>query len=190
MTKNSSELGHYKVAICSAAVYIQVVGQGNMNNCGPLQDFVRQQIEQGIQEFYFDLKSCKGFDSTFMGLLVGFRSNASSTDDSFDDWDDDFSESQSDLSSSSMRIYMINTDSAHRKLLEEVGIDNVVEISENQHPCPEVINLTKLNPTSSTAQQHLKRVVQAHRNLIQANKKNEKTFGSFLKMIKQELQKE
>lgn len=195
MTKNSSELGHYLVAICQGAAYIRVVGQGNMNNCGPLQSFVDQQRQLGIHELYFDLKDCKGFDSTFMGLLIGFRSaEEAKGPDAFDD--DDWGvpsrssapgSAEDSASQEGARVYLVNSSSAHQKLLGEVGIDHLVEVSNRRIPCPESMNLLRLTPQVSSTEAHLGRVLKAHQNLIQANKKNESEFGTFLRMVQQEL---
>ncbi len=59
------------VARAGATVYIRVVGVGNLASAPALFDFAERQRAEGYREFVFDLAECRGFDSSFMGTIVG-----------------------------------------------------------------------------------------------------------------------
>ncbi len=52
-------------------VYARVVGRGTFQNSQPLRRFALGKIDQGHEEFVFNLGLCQGMDSTFLGVLVG-----------------------------------------------------------------------------------------------------------------------
>ncbi|MCX7806169.1 MAG: hypothetical protein N3A38_13410 [Planctomycetota bacterium] len=59
------------VARAGTTVYIRVLGVGNLATAPALFDFAERQRADGYREFVFDLAECRGFDSSFMGTIVG-----------------------------------------------------------------------------------------------------------------------
>lgn len=52
-------------------VLLRVVGLGNMQTAPALAAFAEGEQADGCRRFIFDLVECRGFDSTFMGCMVG-----------------------------------------------------------------------------------------------------------------------
>ena len=67
-----------------------------MNNSVAFQQFANHLLAQGYPKFIFDLASCDGFDSTFMGIVLGIRQ-------------------------AGRLVVIVNTSAMHRKTLGEVG---------------------------------------------------------------------
>ena len=63
--------GEFFVATTDDVVLTRIVGLGTMNNSVAFQQFVDHLLAQGYPKFVFDLASCDGFDSTFMGIVLG-----------------------------------------------------------------------------------------------------------------------
>ena len=59
------------VAVDGTTSYVHVVGRGTFKLGPQLREFCAKVQEQGVIRFVFDLRSCLGMDSTFMGVLAG-----------------------------------------------------------------------------------------------------------------------
>lgn len=56
-------------------VLLRVVGLGNMQTAPILAAFTDEEFSAGCRNFIFDLSACRGFDSTFMGCMVGLATS-------------------------------------------------------------------------------------------------------------------
>lgn len=199
MIHSSDSQGHYLVTANLGAVYVRVVGLGSMNNCFSLQDFLQDLKTKGYAQFIFDLKECRGFDSTFMGVLIGLAgqarslsSDAESSDSSEETTEAETAEAAdaSRESSASVaderRVIIVNCGDEQRKLLQSVGVDRVVRVCDQFVSFPE-IKLTRLKGQQVGVEQQLKRIVKAHQDLIELDSANEEKFGAFLNLVKTEL---
>lgn len=149
----------YKVARSKDAVYIRVVGMGNMNNSATVKDFAERMGREGWKRFVIDLAECRGVDSTFMGILVSLRDG----------------------------LVVVNAGAHCRKQLESVGLHRLLKIQEGQTPVPEGLALCDLPDADVDSITRLKLIMKAHQDLIAIDKANEAKFGAFLKDLAKNL---
>ncbi len=160
-SKPGSSQGQFLVAIQDGVVYSRVVGLGTMNNSIAFQRFVGHVGDEGFERFIFDLSSCTGFDSTFMGILLGVVHRGG-------------------------RVVLVNTSPRHVRILSEVGIDTVVRIREGQTVLP-AIPLQKLDQKPIQQEARLRAILQAHENLVRHDPRNAEKFDAFVRLMRKEL---
>lgn len=178
MTTPSSHPCHYLVATSSGCAYVRVVGLGSMLTCPPLREFLESLRQRGIQQFIFDLSDCVGFDSTFMGLLIGFSHAARRGDPA--------SVAGEGRVPARSRVVVVNSSAHHRKLLESVGVNRVIELCSSEVAFPE-IKLRRLKTPAVGFEQQLRQMIRSHESLIELDSSNEKKFGSFLEEVRKDL---
>ncbi|MCI0652820.1 MAG: STAS domain-containing protein [Planctomycetes bacterium] len=159
------ERGHVLATCDERAVYCRVVGLGNMNNCAPFQRFALRMQERGCREFILDFSACDGLDSTFLGVLLGIAIGNRSQ---------------------RTRVVVLNPSVTVRRVLEEVGLDHLLEVSAETVALPD-IPLEKLIPEETTADQRIGMVLEAHENLCRIEGENRRRFGEFLRLLRSEL---
>lgn len=142
-------------------VFARVVGLGTMNNCVSFKQFLDHLKERGFGKFVFDLSDCEGFDSTFMGILLGLALGRAS-------------------------VVLVNLKIAHRKLLSDVGIHRVVQLCEEPVSLPDV-DLKKLESRPVETSSRLGHVLAAHENLVRLDRRNQEKFGAFVAILREEL---
>jgi hypothetical protein len=156
--------GHFLVATTDEVAYARVVGLGTMNNTLSLKVLLEQLQGKGLQTFVFDLSECSGFDSTFMGVLLSIALGQS-------------------------EVLVVNSSSKHRKLLEEVGIHRVIKLCDEPLDLPDV-TLQKVESSPLDSRSRIRHIVAAHESLVKLDEKNERKFGTFLELLRAELEED
>ncbi len=154
-------MGHFLVASNDEVVFARVIGLGTMNNTVSLKQFLDGQRERGFRKFVFDLSKCDGFDSTFMGILLGIALREAS-------------------------VILVNLKNPQRKLLTDVGIHRVVKVCKSSVSFPDV-SMQKLESQRVETRTRLQNMIEAHDNLVQVDPRNQAKFGAFLETLRQEL---
>ena len=149
------------MATTDEVVYARVVGLGTMNNSFSFKQFLEHLREKGFRKFVFDLSDCRGFDSTFMGILLG-------------------------IALGHANVVLVNLKSELRSLLSEVGIHRVVQLCDEPVPLPDV-TLRKLEPKAVDVQSRFRHILTAHENLVRLDPRNQRKFGAFLQILRKEL---
>jgi hypothetical protein len=201
MIHSSDAQGHYLVTANLGTVYLQVVGLGSMNNCFSLQDFLHELHGKGYCQFIFDLKECRGFDSSFMGVLIGLcnrqpaetQETVGATDTAAANAaadEADVSARAADPQPVAHKVIIVNCCEDQRKLLSSVGVDRVVDLCQQpvNFPVPEA-KLSRVKQEPVGMERQLRSIVKAHQDLIQLDGANEEKFGAFLNLVRQELEK-
>jgi hypothetical protein len=160
-TTSDDRQGHFLVATSDLVAYIRVVGLGTMNNTISLKQFLEHLQERGFHRFVFDLSECSGFDSTFMGILLG-------------------------LALGQISVVVVNANRAQKKLLSEVGIHRVIRLCEDRMPPPDV-TLKRLEFSPVDHRTRTRTMLEAHENLVSLDEKNRQKFGVFLDLLRGEL---
>jgi hypothetical protein len=153
--------GHFLVAASDGAVYTRVIGLGTMNNSIAYKQFLDRLQREGYRRFIFDLSQCEGFDSTFMGILLGVALGGGS-------------------------VVVVNAGAPHRRLLGEVGIHRVVRLCEEPVELP-VIDLQRLEEGPVDPGVRLRTLRAAHENLAELDTSNQEKFALFLEELRREL---
>lgn len=163
--KNPSPKQQIKFAHCFPSVYFQVGGLANMVLANPLENTANQFLQKGYHSFFIDLKECRGMDSTFMGVLIGIATI----------------EDQKEKPT----VHIIHANTHNQKLLQSLGVNQVVNCVKEEIPVPENFELLEILPQQP--QQKIALIQKAHEKLVEIDPKNEEKFGNFLKLLKQEM---
>ena len=161
---SKSGKGFFLVATSDDIVFAQVVGLGTMNNSIGFQQFIVNLPEKERRKFIFDLSQCDGFDSTFMGILLG-------------------------ISREAKLVVLVNTLEEHSRILGEVGIDKFVQLCDSPLELPE-IELQRLESSAVSQNERQRVVLNAHENLVQLDSRNKEKFGQFVDLLRGELGEE
>lgn len=152
--------GRFLVAVSGNVVFARVLGLATMQNSVSFKEFLERVQEEGYRKFVLDLDECPGFDSTFMGILLGLALRQGS-------------------------VVLVNVKAPLRKLLEDVGIHCVVTICEHAMPFPEAaMQELDLKVDGGSWVRH---VLAAHESLVRHDRRNEAKFGAFLDDLRREL---
>jgi anti-anti-sigma regulatory factor len=144
--------GSFRIARSKDAIYVRVIGLGNMNNSVTFKDFADRMQQEGYRAFVVDLADCRGVDSTFMGILLGLRD----------------------------RLVVVNANAHCRKQMESIGLHRVVRIQEEAASVPPALELHELPESEADPVTRLKLIMRAHQDLIAIDRKNQDKFGAFL----------
>ena len=156
--------GHFLVATSDDIVFSRVVGLGTMNNSIGFQQFIVNLERKGDRKFIFDLSECDGFDSTFMGILLG-------------------------ISREARLVVLVNALEEHSRILGEVGIDKFLHVCHSSVELPE-IELQRLESRAVSQDERQRVVLDAHENLVRLDRRNEEEFGQFVDLLRDELGEE
>ena len=143
---------YFKVASWNENIIVKVMGYATQNNSLFFRDFVENMLKKGYRKFTVDLSSCKGMDSTFMGVLIGMVEN----------------------------VQLINTNRYHRSLLDGLGISRLLSIVKEPVSLPD-LKMVTLQETSYDPNRRLKMICDVHQHLAKLNAQNAQMFGEFLR---------
>lgn len=163
---------YFMVARTSAGIYLRVHGFGNLQNAPIFNGFAEKMMEEGQSRFVADFQPCRGIDSTFMGTLLGLSSRA---------------KEQVGQGGEDGGLVLINVGEHCRKQLSSIGLDTFLVIREAPAAPPPEIDLRRLEAKEVSANQRLALILQAHRDLVAADQRNEAKFGPFLRSILRDL---
>ncbi|MCZ6690596.1 MAG: STAS domain-containing protein [Planctomycetota bacterium] len=153
-----------RVARTKDAIFVGVVGQGNMNNSSTFRAFADRMVSSGYKNFVVDLSDCRGMDSTFLGIL--------------------FSITQGPRGDSSPEVIVVNPGNHNMKLLQGVGLDAVLKVKLDPTEVPGLA--FEILEESTDPHRRLETIRLAHQNLLLLDSKNEKQFGPFLRALTKE----
>ena len=151
----------FQVAVYKGVLCARVVGLGTQANCATFHQYLAACCDEGYRKLILDLSSCTGFDSTFMGVLIGVVQEGG-------------------------KVVLLNATAEHRRLLAEVGVDCMVQIKEGETQLPEV-PLQTLDQKPIQKKTRLRTILKAHENLVHHDPANADRFAAFLDLFRKEL---
>jgi len=154
------------VARTEDTVILRPGGLANMRLAMGMMDFTAEMLRSGYKQFVFDLGSCKGLDSTFMGAMVGLAAASQEHGGA---------------------TTVVNASTDNMELLEIVGADKFLRLRGEYKM--EEIETERLEATSPSPERRLELVKKAHENLVEIDKRNAARFGAFLRQLSSELAK-
>jgi len=157
--------GSYEVAAGRRAVYVRVHGLASMTNCLCVRDVLDRFIRSKRTFVVFDLGDCTGMDSTFMGVIAGVATQ--------------------DLNDKPVGVAIVNAPPRIVKLLESVGLTELVYVDPDPFETPEV--QFHLLEEQATEEERLQLIRTAHEHLIAISEENEKIFGPLLRAVEREM---
>jgi len=161
----SEEQGHYEVGVGRDAVYVRVVGLATMYNAACVRDFVERMLEDGYRQVVFDLASCSGMDSTFLGVLAGAATHG----------DPD----------RSPLVTVVNANAENARLLDGVGLTELIRICPSPVQPPPI--RTEALHERTREEDRLELIRSAHERLIRIDPRNEAAFGAFVRALKAQM---
>lgn len=147
-----------EVALSGSTVYVRVVGLASMHNCGSLSEFCNAVLDQEGRQVVFDLKQCKGMDSTFMGVMAGLALR---------------------YRNRPHPVVAANANALCRKLMDGLGLTHVMDARPGTVDIPNV-EAQSLRDDWTTTEERLQFIKQAHESLVEADARNREQFGPFL----------
>jgi len=165
----SASQGYYLVAASQGSFYVRVIGLAAMTNSVSLQEVLADLPRQGFRRFIFDLANCTGFDSTFMGIVVGVAHAQTAPSGAPD----------------GVAVLMVNAREEHIRLLTEVGLHRVVRVRREPIDFPPV-TLKRLEERPADPRSRIRSIIAAHENLVRLGGPNIEKFGMILETLKRE----
>lgn len=153
----------YLVKIDSCKACLEVVGRATYLNCKPVGEFFDFAQSRGCDEFFIDFSKCTGMDSTFMGMIAGLALKLAKN-------------GKPDA------VNLCSLEGRNLELIENLGLDSIVKISDCADFNSGREGLTP-NPVSKPE------ILDAHKNLIEANLANAKDFQDIVKFMQKELER-
>lgn len=144
---------------------IKVVGKGSFHNASLVKSYAEKVSDLGVNTFTIDLQECPHMDSTFMGVLAGLA------------------RVQKQSGGSSPRLVNVNPRNA--ELLLTLGLDRILQLEVSPAETPG--DLEPLHHPVSGKTEVAATMLEAHRNLIEANRENESKFQDVIKFLEDKL---
>ena len=150
-------------------VYLKPFGFATQQNSLGIPDFVSAMFRAGCNSVAFDLVSCKGMDSTYLGVIAYAamaRARGRGT-----------------------TVLVLNASEPLARQLRRIGLLPLVCLHEGSVELPADIELRRIDFLHSpkTEYQKLQKVKELHQRLAQMNERNRMLFGPFIEMLEEEL---
>ena len=159
----------YEVAVDTRTIYVRVKGLASMTNCLCVRDFIENMLDEGRRIIVMDLTECTGMDSTFMGVLAGAATYPR------------------DTGTAKIGLAVINADASLVKLLNSVGLNELVLINPRHIETPDVEYYHLA--AQGSEEERVALVHHAHQHLLKASKQNERLFGDLVHVLEAEMRK-
>ena len=155
------------VGIAGDRVCIRVHGRATHLHGQPLRDFSKEMMRQGYLRFELDLEHCAYMDSTFLGVLVGISNRLTKA------------------GAAPFRIYHLTP--RNLDLFKTLGVDRFFRIESGPATAEPSPDLYCLTPKGSSKEERADAVLEAHENLVEADKRNEPRFKELLAFLREDV---
>ncbi len=164
-------MNYYEVARWESGIYIRVHGLANRHNSHLFKDLADTLLQKSYCHFFIDLEHCKGMDSTFMGVLVGIVLYGERVHGA----------------RGKTRVMVLNASEHNDRLLASLGLQNIIEIKQEQVSLPEGTAFERLEESEFDPVRRILLIKEAHEHLASIDESNAKIFGPFLENLAREL---
>jgi len=156
-------------------VVIRVTGRGSFHNSmevRKLADAMTRGDGAGDTRFILDLEECVTMDSTFMGVLASIGLNQ--------------------LKNVGEKLAVINVNPQNMRLLKTLGLTQFMTVRETQAGTPQVSDdeFQCLIQEDASRTDRIIHMIEAHRDLCEADPSNNMRFESVLKYLNDSLKRE
>ena len=114
-----------QVGVRGPTVWVKVEGKGSFLNSGNLKEFAREMLDRGYREFVVDLADCAMMDSTFMGTMASVALRLKELGQG--------------------HLHIVHCKNRSQELLSGLGLDKIIDITNNGAQEPEYESLKKTN---------------------------------------------
>lgn len=157
--------GQIMVGAHKGIYVIKLVGDVRLNLCTSFDDFIDNMFaHDDFTDVVFDLHGTEGVDSTTLGLMAKIAIRA--------------------LERGCQKPLALSADEGIRHLLDAMGFDALIEVSDEQPELlAEIKPLTCNTPDECAARE---KVLEAHRVLMSMNENNAETFRDLVHTLERE----
>jgi len=156
----------FLVSAYSDPVVVKINGKANYLNCNSFREFIEMIIANGDRHIFIDFESCKGMDSTFLGILAGTAIKLRKL-------------------TPAGELVIGNLGERNYELICNLGLQNLLTVSKGKTEPAE--NFAALqNQEVSDA----KNILKAHENLTEANKENVAKFQDVIAFLRNQVEKQ
>lgn len=147
-------------------VQLVVNGRASFHNASPIKDFFDSMIRQGRLHFIVDLDACVGMDSTFLGILAGVGIQ---------------------LSGFKVKgeLILIHLDAKNLDSVQSLGLDQLVRVDVDDETEMVPCTYETLDSVPKAEALQAKMALEAHKNLIKANKENGEKFQDVIQFLEE-----
>ncbi len=162
MEKKSGVSGILQVAVQGSFALIRVSGRATFKQAASLKRFCLQAIDHGCDELVFDMETCCGMDSTFMGVLAGLAIHPPPGKNPPD-------------------VTVMNLSPKTHAMLSSLGLERVLACHERNADLPgdlhrrltQALHLEEMGPADDQDQgMSLNTMLQAHQHLVDVDPDN------------------
>ena len=164
-----AEQDHIEVAVIERTVYLKPFGFATQRNSLGIPDFVGAMFRAGCNSVTFDLASCKGMDSTFLGVIA--------------------EAAMARVRGRGRTVIVLNADELLARQLRRIGLLPMICLHEGQVDLPAGVELQQIDflHFPKTEYQRIQKVKELHERLAEMNERNRLLFGPFIEMLEEEL---
>ena len=156
----------YQVHDSPEKCFIRVSEKASYLNCGPLREFINDRYSSGQTNFVVDFEDCLSLDSTFLGMLVSLALKVKGNGS----------------------LSLINLRNRNLETVQNLGIHKIAIVSSERYE--DLLNLSDINSNELDDKCSQETILDAHRSLIELNKKNQKMFCDVVKFMERRLQED
>jgi anti-anti-sigma factor len=157
-------------------LWLRIDGKGSYDISPPLQRFTAQQIAAGTTHIVVDLETCTSMDSTFMGTLTGIAVRL--------------------MEHPGGRLQVLNANPRNRQLLENLGLDLILEVDREGTQWREERALVAAGLDRRVCEEapladkraNCECMIEAHENLSRAGAMNVPKFRDVIECLKREIE--
>ncbi len=143
------------------SAFFRVVGRGSFQNAGLLKEAAGEVWGKGCRRLVVDLADCRTMDSTFLGILAGLALRSRKEQG---------------------EVILTRVAGRNRELVEKMGLDRIMTVEEAPAPAaPE--NGRELVAGAPTKEETTQTMLEAHKNLIEADPANEQRFQDVVEFL-------
>jgi anti-sigma B factor antagonist len=147
-------------------ILLRIEGRAAYTNCAPFSKLFAKLIAKGRREYVVDFEQCTGMDSTFLGILAGValevrRMNPPGV----------------------FTICKLNR--RNRDLVQNLGLHRIMNVCDDEE---RVIDDSGIEEIKGKGIVPKEIILEAHENLIKADKKNKHEFQDVIEYLKKQVE--
>jgi anti-anti-sigma factor len=156
--------GFHAGYIDGSTVFVKVIGRGSFKISATLKQFLTNiPAKHNADLIVLDLADCIGMDSTFMGVLAGLSGR---------------------IKQNGQRLELINLSQKNAKLLNTLGVDQVIAHYSHSHGHQVPESATETLPTRDASKKDLaETALDAHKDLVKLSEENRPRFKRVIEYL-------
>lgn len=151
----------------SDPVAIRVEGKANFKNSATIKDFIERMLKQGKRSLVVDFEACTGMDSTFLGVIAGAALQLRKCEPRGS-------------------LVLTHLNERNDELVHNLGLNRLLTVDNGQSVSAEdtaFLQHTLVSDEIAAARQ----VLEAHRNLVEADDHNAAKFRDVMDYCRQQI---